>query len=187
MDRQRVLDICSGLIKRGIKIVWNIRTRVNTVDEEVLSSLKEAGCQRIHYGVEVGTQKILNVLRKGITLEMVERAFNLTRKAGIQTAGYFMIGSPTETEKDVLETIRFMKKLKADYMHITVTTPYPATGLYELALKERVLEKDYWLEFAKNPTTGFIPHLWDKEMPREKLFYLLKRHTVLFICARLLF
>lgn len=106
---------------------------------------------------------------------MVERAFNFTRKAGIQTAGYFMIGSPTETEKDILETIRFMKKLKADYMHITVTTPYPATGLYELALKEKVLEKDYWLEFAKNPTTGFIPHLWDKEMPREKLFYLLKK------------
>jgi len=175
VDRKRVLDICADIIKRGIKIAWNIRTRVNTVDEEVLTALKKAGCQRIHYGVEAGTQKILNVLKKGITLEMVEKAFKLTRKAGIQTAGYFMIGSPTEAEKDVMETIKFMKKLKADYMHITVTTPYPATGLYEMALREKVLEKDYWLEFAKNPTPAFVPHIWDKEMPREKLFYLLKK------------
>ena len=86
-----------------------------------------------------------------------------------------MIGSPTETEKDVMKTIKFMKKLKADYMHITITTPYPATGLYELALREKVLKKDYWLEFAKNPTPLFVPHIWDKEMPREKLFYLLKK------------
>ena len=114
-------------------------------------------------------------MKKGITLEMVEKAFKLTRKAGIQTAGYFMIGSPTETKKDIMETIEFMKKLKPDYVHITITTPFPATGLYELALREKVLKKDYWLEFAKNPTPAFVPHIWDKEMPREKLFYLLKK------------
>ncbi|MCK6462333.1 MAG: B12-binding domain-containing radical SAM protein [Candidatus Pacebacteria bacterium] len=175
VDRRRVLDICDGLIKRNIKIAWNIRTRVNTVDAEVLSALKKAGCQRIHYGVEAGTQKILNVLRKGITLEMVEKAFKLTRKAGIQTAGYFMIGSPTETEEDILKTIKFMNKLKADYMHITIVTPYPATGLYAMALKEKVIDKDYWLEFAKNPTEGFVPKIWEKEIPREKLFYLMKK------------
>ena len=175
VDRQRVLDICADIIKRGIKIAWNIRTRVNTVDEEVLAALKKAGCQRIHYGVEAGTQKILNVLKKGITLEMVEKAFKLTRKVGIQTAAYFMIGSPTETIKDVLETIKFMKKLKADYVHITITTPFPATGLYEMALREKNIEKDYWSEFAKNPTAGFTPHFWEKEMTREELFALLKK------------
>ena len=175
VDRKRVLDICADIIKRGIKIAWNIRTRVNTVDEEVLIALKKAGCQRIHYGVEAGTQKILNVLKKGITLEMVEKAFKLTRKAGIQTAGYFMIGSPTETKKDIMETIEFMKKLKPDYVHITITTPFPATGLYELALREKVLKKDYWLEFAENPTAGFTPYFWEKDLSREELFALLKK------------
>lgn len=175
VDRKRVLDICAGLMERKIKIAWNIRTRVNTVDEEILSALKKAGCQRIHYGVEAGTQKILNVLKKGITLEMVERAFKITRKIGIQTAAYFMIGSPEETRKDINATINFMKKLKADYVHITITTPYPATGLYERALREKVLEKDYWSDFAKNPTPDFVPMFWEKEIPREELFFLLKK------------
>jgi len=175
VERQRVLDICSEIEKRNLKIAWDIRTRVNTVDKKVLEMLKKSGCQRIHYGVEAGTQKILNVLRKGITLEQIKKAFKLTKKAGIQTAGYFMIGSPTETEKDILETIRFMKKLNPDYVHITITTPYPATDLYQMGLEQKILPGDYWKEFAKNPTSDFEPYFWEKELSREELFVLLKK------------
>ena len=175
VDKNRVLDICEEIKKRKLSIAWDIRTRVNTVDEEILKSLKEAGCQRIHYGVEAGTQKILNVLRKGITLEQVECAFKMTKKAGIQTAGYFMIGSPTETENDVLETIKFMKKLDPDYVHVTITTPFPATDLYEMALREKIINDDVWQKFSENPSPDFTPPIWEKEMLREKLFFLLKK------------
>lgn len=175
VDRQRVLDICSEIKKRNLDITWDIRTRVNTVDEEVLKALKEAGCQRIHYGVEAGTQKILNVLRKGITLEMAEKAFKLTKKIGIQTLAYFMIGSPTETKKDILKTIKFMKKLDPDYVHIAIATPFPATDLYRMGLKEKVLPYDYWKKFAKNPTPDFKPYFWEKELSKEELFKLLKK------------
>lgn len=175
IDRQRVLDICSKIKKRKLHIAWDIRTRVNTVDKKVLKELKEAGCQRIHYGVEAGTQKILNVLRKGITLEMAEKAFKRTKRIGIQTAGYFMIGSPTETKEDILKTIKFMKKLNPDYVHITITNPYPATDLYRMGLEQKVLPYDYWKEFAKNPTPDFEPYFWEKELSREELFALLKK------------
>jgi len=175
VDRRRVLDICSEIIKRNINIAWDIRTRVNTVDEEILKALKEAGCQRIHYGVEAGTQKILNILRKGITLEQAEKAFQMTKEAGIQTAAYFMIGSPTETREDILETIKFIKKLNPDYIHVSITTPFPATDLYILALKEKVITNDVWREFAKNPRHDFVPPLWKKELTRLELFFLLKK------------
>jgi radical SAM superfamily enzyme YgiQ (UPF0313 family) len=175
VDRQRVLDICSEIKKRDLTIAWDIRTRVNTVDEELLKTIKNAGCQRIHYGVEAGTQKILDVLRKGITLEQVEKAFRLTKKIGIQSAAYFMIGSPTETRKDILQTIRFMKKLNPDYVHVTITTPFPATDLYRMAMEEGVVVGDPWKEFAKNPDRNFIPPIWEKELPREELFALLKK------------
>lgn len=175
VDRHRVLDICSEITRRNLKIAWDIRTRVNTVDEEILKALKKAGCQRIHYGVEAGTQKILNVLRKGITLEQAEQAFKLTKKVGIQTAGYFMIGSPTETKKDMLETIKFMKKLNPDYVHISITTPFPATDLYKMALEQNVVNHDIWQEFAKNPKPDFVPPVWEKELCREELFSLLKK------------
>jgi len=175
VDRQRVLDICDEVKKRDFTIAWDIRARVDTVDEEVLRKLKQAGCQRIHYGVEAGTQKILNVLRKGITLEMVERTFKLTKKIGIETAGYFMIGSPSETRKDILKTIQFMKKLNPDYVHITITTPYPATDLYRMGLEQKVLLYDYWKEFAENPTLDFEPYFWERELSKEELFSLLKK------------
>lgn len=175
VDRQRVLDICSEIKKRNLDIAWDIRTRVNTVDEEVLKALKKAGCQRIHYGVEAGTQKILNVLRKEITLKMAEKAFKLTKKMGIEAAGYFMLGSPTETKNDILQTIKFIKKLNPDYIHVTITTPFPATDLYKMALEERVIADDIWQEFAKNPNPDFIPPIWEKELSREELFSLLKK------------
>jgi len=174
-DRQRVLDICDEIIKREIKMAWDIRTRVNTVDKEILGALKRAGCQRIHYGVEAGTQKILDVLRKGITLEMVEKAFKLTKKAGIEALAYFMIGSPTETKKDIFQTIKFMKKIDPDYAHITISTPYPATDLYKMGLEQKVLPYDYWKEFAENPVSDFKPCLWEKELPKKELFSLLRK------------
>jgi len=175
VDRQRMLDICLDIKKRNLDIAWDIRTRVNTVDKEVLEALKEAGCQRIHYGVEAGTQKILNVLRKGITLEQAEKAFELTKKAGIQTLAYFMIGSPTETREDILKTIKFMKKLNPDYTHIATTTPFPATDLYKMALKEKVVTYDVWQEFAKNPKPDFVTPVWEKELSQKELFCLLKK------------
>jgi len=175
VDKKRVLDICKEIKKRNLKINWDIRTRVNTVDEEILKALKQAGCQRIHYGIEAGTQKILNVLRKGITLEQVEKAFTLTKKEKIQALGYFMIGSPQETKEDILTTIKFIKKISPDYIHVSITTPFPATDLYTLARNEGIVKNDVWQEFARNPSTDFVSPFWEKELSREELFSLLKK------------
>lgn len=175
VDRQRVMDICSEITKRNLSIVWDIRTRVDTVDKEILKTLKESGCQRIHYGVEAGTKKILNILGKGITLEQVKKAFGWTKELKIQTAGYFMIGSPTETRNDVLQTIKLTKKLNPDYVHISVTTPYPATDLYKMAIEQQIITGDPWREFAKNPKPGFVPPVWEKELSREELLSLLRK------------
>lgn len=175
VDRQRVIDICDGIKKREIDIVWDIRTRVNTVDKELLQKLKEAGCQRIHYGIEAGTQKILKILNKGITIEQVKTAFELTKKAGIQAAGYFMLGSPDETREDIKETINLLKKINPDYIHVSITTPYPATGLYQVAKDRQVIIGDPWQKFAQDPKPGFIPPIWEKELSREELNDLLKK------------
>lgn len=174
VDRQRVLDICSEIQERKLDIIWDVRTRVDTVDEEVIKAMKQAGCQRIHYGVEAGSQKILDVLRKGITLEQIEKAFKITKKNHIQTVGYFMIGSPNETKKDIYQTIKFAKKLNPDFVHISITTPFPATDLYYLGLNQKILPYDYWQKFAKNPQSDFMPCPWEENLTKEELFRLLK-------------
>jgi anaerobic magnesium-protoporphyrin IX monomethyl ester cyclase len=175
INRQRVLDICSEIEKRKLKISWDVRARVDTVDQEILEAMKKTGCQRIHYGVEAGTQKVLDVMKKGITLEQVEKAFKLTQKAGIQTLAYFMIGSPRETRKDIFQTIKFAKKINPDFVCFSITTPYPLTELYSQGLNEKILPYDYWKEFAKNPQSNFVPFVWEEKLSRKELFLLFKK------------
>ena len=81
-----------------------------------------------------------------------------------------MLGSPTETKEDILKTIEFMKKLDPDYVHITITTPFPATDLYKMALEEKIVTSDVWQEFAKNPDPNFIPPIY-KILCRYKLSF----------------
>jgi radical SAM superfamily enzyme YgiQ (UPF0313 family) len=174
IDRQRARDVCDEILSRGLDISWDIRTRVDNVNQELLEKLKEAGCRRIHYGVESGNAEILKVLRKGITIEQVKEAFKMTKEAGITTLAYFMIGSPRETKSQILETIEFAKKLNPDFAHFTITTPFPATPLYYMGLKEGQLKNDYWKEFAKNPMKDFVPELWEENLSREQLIELVK-------------
>ncbi len=173
IDRQRVVNICNLILDKKIKLKWDIRARVNTVDKELLLLMKSAGCTRIHYGVEAGTKKILTVLRKGITLEQVETAFKLTKEAGIETAGYFMIGSPTETMSDIKETIKLAKKMFPDFVHFTVLTPFPATDLYLKGLNENIIKEDYWQKFSKNPQPDFKAPAWEEIFTREQLYKIL--------------
>ena len=173
VNKQRVMDICNEIITRKLKFVWDIRSRIDTVDEEMLKKLKQAGCDRIHYGVESGTEKILKVLNKGIHLDQVVNIFNLTKKIGISTFAYFMIGCPTETKNDILQTIKFAKNLNTDYVQITIFTPFPATKIYYDALNQGVIKNDYWLKFAKKPNLTFKTKYWTKELSNETLFTLI--------------
>lgn len=173
IDRQRVLDVCDEIMAKRLDIGWDIRARVDTVDEEMLKKLKQANCERIHYGVETGTEKILKVLRKGITLEQVEHAFKLTKKSGISTLAYFMIGSPTETKEDIRQTLKFAKKLNPDFVHITITTPFPATAIYQKGLEDGIIKTDFWRDFALNPTPDFQPEYFEENLTSSELIELL--------------
>ncbi len=171
--RQRVLDICGEIQRHGLDIGWDIRARVDTVDEELLKALRAAGCERIHYGVEAGDDHFMQVLNKGITVEEVRKAFRLTRRAGISTLAYFMIGIPGQTEADVRQTFRLARQLDPDVVHITILTPFPGTEIYRQALLQGLYDRDHWLDFARDPRPGFQPLYWTKELGRERLEELL--------------
>jgi len=173
VDRQRVKDICQLITSNRLEIAFDIRTRVDCVDKELLGLLKQAGCKRIHYGVEASSNEILKALGKGITLKQVEDAFRATKRLGIETLAYFIIGSPGETTADIEHTIEYTKKLKPDYCHFAVMTPYPDTPLYQLGLT-RGAYRDYWAEFARHPSIEFVTPHW-YELDREMLLELLDR------------
>lgn len=139
LRKGRAYGIADEILKQGIKLSWTCETRVDLVDEELLKIMKRAGCYSISYGLESGSQKILDIINKNITLEQSEKAVAMTKKAGIQTIGYFMIGSPEETPETIRETIEFSKKLKLDYVQFAITTPLPKTMLWEYYIKNNTL------------------------------------------------
>jgi anaerobic magnesium-protoporphyrin IX monomethyl ester cyclase len=174
INRKRVVDICETIIKKGLKINWDIRARVDTLDKDLIGRLKDAGCCRMHLGIEAGNARILKILNKDIDLKQAETVFSLARKAGIATLGYFMIGNPTETRQEILETIQFARNINADYAHIAVATPFPATKLYLMGLEQGIFKEDYWKSFAKNPTPEFRPKLWEENLKEQELIDLLR-------------
>jgi len=143
LDKKRVFAICEELERRRIRIPWTCETRVNLVNEELIEKMKKAGCYMIAYGVESGSQKILNNIKKDITLEQAIRAFELTHKIGVQTIAYFMIGSPGETPETIERTIKFANKLDPDFVQFSTATPFPGTEFFNLAIKEGIMSEDW--------------------------------------------
>ncbi len=135
VKKERVIEICQGMLERGLKVEWKCEGRVNIVDEETLRWMKRAGCSMIAYGVESGNQKGLDYLNKGTKIEQIKRAFGLTRKAGIKPMAYFVLGIPVETYEDELGTIEFAKKIRPAYAQFSVLSPTPGTKLYDDAVK----------------------------------------------------
>jgi len=175
VNRQRVVDVCNLILEKKLDVYWDIRARVDTVDYELLKLLKRASCVRIHFGIEAGTEKVIKALKKGISLDRVKTAFNDASQVGIKTLAYFMMGSPSETREDILETIKLAKKINPDFAHFSITTPFPATELYTLGLQNKILPNDYWREFAKHPTSDFQPLVWEENLKKEELIKLLQK------------
>ncbi|MBI5789433.1 MAG: cobalamin B12-binding domain-containing protein [Candidatus Schekmanbacteria bacterium] len=174
LDRKRVFAICQAIIDRKWDISWDIRTRVNTVDEEMLDILKRAHCKRISYGIEAGTDRVLGVLKKGITIEQTKKVIKMTKKKKIDVLAYFMIGSPSETKEEIMQTIALAQELEPDYVHFSILTPFPGTHIYKEGLQNGFIAKDYWREFAQNPTPDFSAPFWEENFSHDELFELIK-------------
>jgi len=136
LSRRRVEAICNEIKRRGIDIEWSCSSRVDTINEDMLKKMKEAGCSAIYYGVESASEKILNFYRKRIDFEKVKRAVELTKKYDIMVICSFIIGAPMEKKEDMKATLKFALKLNPDYAQFSILTPYPGTEIYEEAEKK---------------------------------------------------
>jgi radical SAM superfamily enzyme YgiQ (UPF0313 family) len=148
LNRRRVEAICDEMKTRGINVPWACSSRVDTISRELLTKMREAGCTFIFYGVESGSQRTLNQMRKGIGLGQIEDAVRWTKEIGIETLASFIIGWPNETMDDIKNTLNFAKRLDTDYVEFNLATPYPGTELYRLVKKERLLLTENWSEYT---------------------------------------
>ena len=174
LDRKRTVGLCDLLrdVKRFSKLRWLCTTRVDLVDEELLEEMYEAGCYSVTYGVESGSQKILDAIGKKITLEQVRHAVRTTLDIGMKVTCFFMFPQPDDTEETIREQIQLMKELKEMQARLVLsfTTPYPGTYYYEhaseLGIKALV---DSWDEYQGRRLT-----ITTKYLSEEKLNSLLE-------------
>jgi radical SAM superfamily enzyme YgiQ (UPF0313 family) len=130
VSREQVVELCNLLIERGPKITWTANSRVDYVDEEMLTLMGKAGCNLISWGIESGNEMILKNVHKGYRMDQTATALQWAHKAGIKNWGYFIIGLPGETVETIKETIALSKKLPLDIVLFHVAAPYPGTPFF---------------------------------------------------------
>lgn len=158
----RLKEICNRIIEEKLPVTWSCLARVDSIDPDSLSLMKKAGCWSIAFGVETGSQKIHDFEKKKVTLEKIEQAVKITRKAGIKTISFNIIGHPLETIDTIKETIKFNKKIKVDDFKTQFMIPFPGTELYQIAEKYGTFDRD-WKKMSVFKEPIFVPHGLTKE------------------------
>ncbi|MDD3845750.1 MAG: radical SAM protein [Syntrophorhabdaceae bacterium] len=131
LKRGRLFEICDRLKQLPRPVKWMCQLRVDTIDEELLARLKDAGCFLVSYGFESMNDEVLRSMNKHINAAQIERAMTLTRKAGIGIQGYFIFGDPAETLKSGLETLSFWRDHPDYHLTMGYVRPYPGSVLWE--------------------------------------------------------
>jgi radical SAM superfamily enzyme YgiQ (UPF0313 family) len=131
LRRKRIHEMCDEIIRRGLKFEWIANTRADCVDYPLLKHMHRAGCRRIYYGWESGSQRMLDVLKKDLTPEEIVEAARMTRRAGIWAKVYLIVGSPGETPQDIVETEKVLRLAGPDLVRISVFNPLIGTESWD--------------------------------------------------------
>ncbi|MFH1996612.1 MAG: radical SAM protein [Candidatus Omnitrophota bacterium] len=164
--KKRTIDICRLIRERKLDILWACRSRID-VDEELLREMRDAGCGRIYYGIESGSQETLDRVNKGITLDQIRTTVRATKTLDMKALGFFLVGAPGETRHSVKQTVRFAQSLNLDYVQFSKCLAKPLTPLWKQMVKKE--GKDYWREWILgNETDRPLPRPWT-ELTNEEL------------------
>ena len=159
-NRERVVQLCEAILARGERIHWTVQTRPDLVDAGLLRLMKRAGCVTVGFGVESGSQRVLDRLKKQLDVEDVRRAFAMARRAGLLTVGFFMLGNPGETEQDIRLTHRLLLEVAPDIIQVAFFTAYPGAEVFDQELLRR---------FSLEQFSHYNVPMNDSEVSRSRL------------------
>jgi len=175
LNKKLIHEFCEELIKRKLKVRWKAMTRADAVDEELLGHMRQAGCDDLFFGVEAGNERIrTEIIGKKVRDEVIFKTIELCRKHDIHTNILLMLGFPTETEKEIKDTINFASRARADLMGVRVTIIMPGSRLFEEAKREGIITEDVIDKYTRGELGRGYKNVWPLYIPkgltREKLF-----------------
>ncbi|MFH1593030.1 MAG: radical SAM protein [Candidatus Woesearchaeota archaeon] len=152
LDKKRVIEICNEIVRRNLKLNWSCDGRADCIDEEIIISIKRAGCTSVSMGAETGSQRILDYLNKKITVEQTKRATKIIKKHNLKVHHYIIIGTPIETLEDIEKTKQLIKETRPTSISVTLFSPFAGTKSWELLKDDLVLgdlsEMDFFTKLS---------------------------------------
>ncbi len=170
-ERDRVMELAREMTKRDIKFLWSCQTRADLVDEELMRTLRAAGCINISFGVEAGDPDVRDSLDKRINDDAYDRAFRACRAAGVSINAFVIIGSPDETRAQVERSIERVIELEPDYAVYNVGTLFPGTKEYDARVERGECERGIWNAYMRG---GEPLRVLSRTMGRAELAALLR-------------
>lgn len=175
VNKKFVINLCQEIIKRKINLPWVCISRVDTLDEEVVRMMKKAGCTGMWFGLESGSQEILDFLKKGTTLNKIKKTIKLCQKYKMKLGGSFMLGVPIETSKTIKETVKLAWSLNLTNSWFNYFVGIPNCELYQ-RIKENKWYKYKYCETLIVQTPNFTC---------DQMYDLCRRYNLLFELKRL--
>lgn len=191
VDKKRAEQICDLLIQKGFSkiITWRCQARGDLVSKDILVLMRRAGCVNISFGIETASQRLMELIKKGETVEDNIKAVKLAKSAGLGTRGAFILGLPTETKEESWATIQLAKSLPLDEVKFSLATPYPGSPLYDVAMQEGCLFDGKWDQLSTTVGLGsYEPVYCPKGRSPEELKKLQRRaHLEFYLRPRIIF
>lgn len=163
LKKDRVLEICDGLIKRDYDVVFSCGIRADTMDLDIAKSLRSAKCHTVSMGVESGNPVVLVDIKKGITKEDAVKTATILKNAEIMLYAFFIVGHRTDTTSTIQDSIDFMKQLNPDFVEVNIMTPYPGTEPWSKEYEDI----EWYKFFHQSSGIVFTDHLTREEVSRE--------------------
>lgn len=154
-QKKRVYAICDEIIQRGLKLNWACETRVDMLDYEMAVKMRQAGCRRLYFGVETGSQRSLDTLKKDCKAYKIVEALRITRRAGIWSKVFLIVGTPNETLEDIRETERVMRLAMPDLIRASLFNPLTATESFEM-YKDRIDQQLVFTEYVDSERSPYM-------------------------------
>jgi radical SAM superfamily enzyme YgiQ (UPF0313 family) len=143
LNRARIQEICNGMIKRKFELRWGCEGRVDSVAIDQLPIMRRANCNALSFGIEAGTQKVLDRLNKKQTKQQIEHAITEAKRHGIpRIHGFFLIASPEETEQDIMESFRFAARSRLDTFNFNRLCVYRGTPLWKEYVDRGIIDDE---------------------------------------------
>ncbi len=166
LDKRYVMALCEAMIPLGVS--WASNSRVDTIDAELASAMRRAGCWMIPFGIESGSQELLDAVGKGATVDEAERAVAVVKAAGIKVAGHFVLGLPGETKESLDETLDLAARLPLDFEQFYCAVPFPGSRLYDEAREKGWLHENDFSRYRQDEAILELPGLTPDEVARYR-------------------